>query len=65
MSPIEIIDFKKLSGDLPFFRCQVCIVGAGAAGLYLGTDLPRRRFSVVIVEAGGHGTVSGCDVNTP
>ncbi len=33
--------------------CDVCIIGAGAAGLYLATRLATKGQSVVILEAGG------------
>ncbi len=33
--------------------CDVCIIGAGAAGLYLATRLAAKGQSVVILEAGG------------
>jgi choline dehydrogenase-like flavoprotein len=33
--------------------CDVCIIGAGAAGLYLGSELARIGKSVVLLEAGG------------
>ena len=34
-------------------ECDVCIIGAGAAGLYLGNHLAIKGKSVVILEAGG------------
>lgn len=33
--------------------CDVCIIGAGAAGLYLATRLAAKGRSIVILEAGG------------
>ena len=34
-------------------QCDVCIVGAGAAGIYLGTRLVENGLNVTILEAGG------------
>lgn len=33
---------------------DVCIIGAGAAGIYLATELSRRGVATVVVEAGGY-----------
>jgi choline dehydrogenase-like flavoprotein len=38
---------------LPAVTTDVCIIGAGAAGLYLGAELVRHGVDFVIVEAGG------------
>ena len=43
-------DLLSSSGDAV---CDVCIIGAGAAGLYLATRLAAKGQSVVILEAGG------------
>lgn len=33
-------------------RCDICIVGAGAAGIYLAVELASRSLDVVLLEAG-------------
>lgn len=38
---------------------DICIVGAGAAGIYLATELSRRGVATVVVEAGGEPAASG------
>lgn len=44
--------------------CDVCIIGAGAAGLYLATRLVAKGFSVVLLEAGGAVCVDGNSFGT-
>ncbi|MCP5182535.1 MAG: GMC family oxidoreductase [Pseudomonadales bacterium] len=40
--------------DVPrTWKVDVCIVGAGAAGITLARDFASRRFSVLVIEAGG------------
>src|SRR5436309_865605 len=34
-------------------QCHICIIGAGAAGIYLAVQLAKRGLSVILVEAGG------------
>lgn len=46
-----IVDAR--SADLPALRCDVIIVGAGAAGITLALELARAKLDVVLVEAGG------------
>jgi len=33
-------------------KCDVCVIGAGAAGLYLAHRLSRDGFCVIVLEAG-------------
>ena len=42
-----------IQSDLPAVQSDVCIIGAGAAGLYLGAELARLGVDAVVVEAGG------------
>lgn len=37
----------------PDYRPQICVVGAGAAGICLAVELARRGKSVMVLEAGG------------
>ncbi|MBW4708906.1 GMC family oxidoreductase [Roseobacter sp. YSTF-M11] len=47
-----LVDARTLSeGDIPF--ADVCIVGAGAAGLSLATQLAAKKRTVVLIESGG------------
>jgi choline dehydrogenase-like flavoprotein len=47
------IDFDS-AGDLPLaVDFDVCVVGAGAAGIALATDLAGNGYKVVLLEAGG------------
>jgi choline dehydrogenase-like flavoprotein len=45
-------DFRLFDGDGPI-ECDVCIAGAGAAGVTLALTLARERLKVVLLEAGG------------
>jgi choline dehydrogenase-like flavoprotein len=46
-----IIDFKE-SGSRDF-HCDICIVGAGAAGIALALEFAGRDVQVLVVESGG------------
>lgn len=35
------------------YNTQFCIIGAGAAGIYLATELSKLNFDVILLEAGG------------
>jgi len=50
---MTVLDLDSIGGEIFDVSCDVCIVGAGAAGLYLADRLSRRGQSVVILEAGG------------
>lgn len=59
---VEIIDSSQFLQSVEEMSCDVCIVGAGAAGLYLCTQLARAGLSVVVLEAGGRICKSGASV---
>ena len=46
-----IIDFKKLQ-NTQNIKCDICIVGAGAAGSILFDKLTDSKFNVVLLESG-------------
>jgi choline dehydrogenase-like flavoprotein len=50
---MPIVDARSLYSAEKKRTCDVCIVGAGAAGIYLGVRLARRGVDVTILEAGG------------
>lgn len=50
---MEIIEAQRLDQKATELHCDVCVIGAGAAGLYLSTQLARSGISVVVLEAGG------------
>ncbi len=47
-----LIDLEQASGDLQL-QAEVCIIGAGAAGMTLARDLMKAGREVCLVEAGG------------
>lgn len=48
-----VVDARTIDSEEKNVVCDVCIVGAGAAGIYLGTRLVHIGLNVVILEAGG------------
>ncbi len=47
-----IVDLEKTDG-LPLSHANICIVGAGAAGISLGVELAQLGLSVILLESGG------------
>lgn len=47
-----IIDVRKYPGD-PALRCDVCIVGAGPAGIVVARELAKAGKDVILLESGG------------
>jgi choline dehydrogenase-like flavoprotein len=53
------IDLAAAEVSAEVIRSQVCVVGAGIAGLVLAWTLVRRGFDVVVLEAGGRSIDAG------
>lgn len=49
-----IVDLQR-NETLPEFHAEICIVGAGAAGLILAAELVRQGRTVLLLESGGSG----------
>ena len=47
-----ILDSSKLEGE--HLRCQVCIVGSGAAGITLALELGNEKLDIILVAGGGY-----------
>ncbi len=66
MSNIQWVDLVTVEQRCVAMEADVCIIGAGAAGIYLTSQLVKRGRSVVLVEAGPNrgveGTAIGFDV---
>ena len=48
-----MIDDAKLIDDGTSFRADICVIGAGAAGISLALEFVRQQHSVLVLEAGG------------
>lgn len=59
---MAVLDARTLDDNRTETHCDVCIVGAGAAGIYLGVRLAQRGLAVIILEAGGHVGADGAAV---
>src|SRR4051794_32374378 len=57
-----VTDLARIQTATTAVRCDVCIVGAGAAGLYLARGLADAGMDVVVVEAGGAACGTGQEV---
>lgn len=56
---MHLIDARALPDDHEFAAARVCVVGAGAAGVYLSHRLAELGCSVMLLEAGGEKCVDG------
>jgi choline dehydrogenase-like flavoprotein len=53
------IDLAAADAPVETIRSQVCVVGAGVAGLMVARKLARQGIDVVLLEAGGHAIEEG------
>ncbi len=53
MTGLSIVDLRQSDQAAFSVRCDVCVIGGGAAGLYLVNRLAAQGVDVVLVEAGG------------
>lgn len=58
----KIIDLNDSAQPATNASCDVCVIGAGAAGLYLASRLSRDGLNVIILEAGGASCRAGASV---
>jgi choline dehydrogenase-like flavoprotein len=47
-----LIDLANSDQQALTKQCEVCVVGAGAAGIYLAVELAKRGLDVILLEAG-------------
>lgn len=52
MSGTEFVDLAASNDNAAKMVCDVCIVGAGAAGIYLAVQLAAKGLDVILIEAG-------------
>jgi choline dehydrogenase-like flavoprotein len=57
-----IIDLNGSTQPDTHATCDICVIGAGAAGLYLASRLSRHGLRVIILEAGGATCGSGASI---
>ncbi len=55
----KIFDLNESTQSETHVTCDVCVIGAGAAGLYLASRLSRGVLCVIVLEAGGATCGSG------
>lgn len=56
---MHLTDARRLEDDHDFGVHDVCVIGAGAAGVYIAHRLAQQGQKVLLLEAGGHTAVEG------
>ena len=66
MKNVKVIDLSNSQDNYIVSSCEVCIIGGGAAGIYLATELVRKGVDTILLEAGGktttNSTTAGFDI---
>lgn len=52
MNSVKLMDLATCGEKTFSAQCEVCVVGAGAAGIYVAVQLASRGLDVVLLEAG-------------
>ena len=52
MSDYNLMDLANCDQKMLTRKCEICIIGAGAAGIYLAVELANRGLDVILIEAG-------------
>ena len=58
MKNVKVIDLSNSQDNYIVSGCEVCIIGGGAAGIYLATELVRKGVDTILLEAGGKTTTN-------
>ncbi len=62
MNSVNFEDLVTCGESLLTRQCEVCIVGAGAAGIYLAVELAARGLDVILLEAGNTACADVSDI---
>ena len=58
MKNVKVIDLSNSQDNYIVSDCEICIIGGGAAGIYLATELVRKGVDTILLEAGGKTTTN-------
>jgi choline dehydrogenase-like flavoprotein len=53
MSGVSFFDLLRTPRSAQNAHCDVCVIGAGAAGIYLAVQLASKGLDIILIEAGG------------
>lgn len=59
---MQVIDLNYTDGRVLLQQSQICIIGAGAAGLYLAVRMAEQGLDVIVVEAGDKKCVADSEI---
>src|SRR5688572_26988107 len=59
---MKVICANDMAKSQRSIRTRVCIIGAGAAGLFVAQGLSRRGIDLVVIEAGGRSCVESAEI---
>ena len=56
------VDLQLINGDTLKAKSQVCIVGSGAAGIYLANQISKQGVKVILIDAGNWMPLNSVDI---